>query len=67
MRLVKIDHDVYYAQGFNSWGLLQVGMTLFRIWNGTRRHFTWRLEIATPYHWLRFTSNLWYFDIARKD
>ncbi len=54
MKIIKIDRDVYSAQGFNSWGVLQVGMVLFRIWNGTRKPFCWRLELFTPFHRFRF-------------
>jgi hypothetical protein len=52
--LLKVERDVYSAQGFNSWGVLQVGMTLFRIFNGTRKPFVWRLELLTPSHKFRF-------------
>lgn len=52
--LLKIERDVMCAQGFNSWGVLQVGNWLFRIWNGTKKPFVWRLEVFTPYHKFSF-------------
>jgi hypothetical protein len=47
-KLLKFETGVYYAQGFNSWGVLHVGEWLFRIWNGTGKSFVWRLELFTP-------------------
>lgn len=54
-KLLKFETGVYYAQGFNSWGVLQIGMWLFRIGNGTNKPFAWRIELFTPYHWFRFS------------
>lgn len=57
MDVLRVERDVMCAQGFNSWGVLQVGTLLFRIFNGTKKPFVWRLELFTPYYKWRFCRN----------